>query len=376
MKSEAAGKLFAFMKKEAVLLIAAVCAIASMAAVPPSLEYIDYLDGHVLGLLFCLMAVVAGFTQLGLFRRLSRIMTYKVSGVRLVSGVLVALCFFSSMFITNDVALLTFVPLTISILQQASPKQVIPVVVLQTIAANLGSMMTPVGNPQNLFLYAQYEMGLGEFFSAMAPLGVISLILLTVGVFFLKDHSMTVRFPGEETPVCKWRAVLYTVLFVCCLLTVFRMLDVLWLTLLVIVAMLISNWKILLRVDYSLLLTFVCFFVFVGNIRQVPAVQEGVSWLLNGREVIASVLVSQVISNVPAAVMLSSFTEKGRALLLGTNIGGLGTLIASLASLISFRLYSRMPGAKGGKYLLQFTLYNLGFLVVLLLFCWVTGSLS
>ncbi len=127
----------------------------------------------------------------------------------------------------------------------------------------------------------------------------------------------------------------------------------------VIVAMLVSNWKILLRVDYSLLLTFVCFFVFVGNIRQVPAVQEGVSWLLNGREVIASVLVSQVISNVPAAVMLSSFTEKGRALLLGTNIGGLGTLIASLASLISFRLYSRMPGAKGGKYLGQFTLWRI-----------------
>ena len=170
--------------------------------------------------------------------------------------------------------------------------------------------------------------------------------------------------------MCKWRAVLYGVLFVCCLLTVFRVLDVLWLTLLVIVAMLVSNWKILLRVDYSLLLTFVCFFVFVGNIRQVPAVQEGVSWLLNGREVIASVLVSQVISNVPAAVMLSSFTENGRALLLGTNLGGLGTLIASLASLISFRLYSRMPGAKGGKYLLQFTLYNLAFLVVLLAAVW------
>ena len=121
---------------------------------------------------------------------------------------------------------------------------------------------------------------------------------------------------------------------------------------------------------------FCMLFVFVGNLRQIPAVQEAVSWLLNGREVIASVLVSQVISNVPAAVMLSSFTEKGRALLLGTNIGGLGTLIASLASLISFRLYSRMPGAKGGKYLLQFTLYNVGFLAVLLVFCWLTGGLS
>ena len=249
-------------------------------------------------------------------------------------------------------------------------------VVVQTIAANLGSMMTPVGNPQNLFLYARYEMGLGEFFSAMVPLGMISLLLLAVGVFFLKDHSVTVRFPGEEAPVCKWRLILYAALFVCCLLTVFRVLDVLWLTLLVIAAMLVSNWKILLRVDYSLLLTFVCFFVFVGNLRQIPAVQEAVSWLLNGREVIASVLVSQVISNVPAAVMLSSFTEKGRALLLGTNIGGLGTLIASLASLISFRLYSRMPGAKGGKYLLQFTLYNVGFLAVLLVFCWLTGGLS
>lgn len=367
MKSNVWGKLIGFAKKEAVLLIAAVCALLSMIAVPPSAAYIEYLDGHVLGLLFCLMAVVAGFTELGLFRRMSRLLTRKVSGVRMVSAVLIFLCFFSSMFITNDVALLTFVPLTISILQQASPKQVIPVVVLQTIAANLGSMMTPVGNPQNLFLYARYEMGLGEFFSAMIPLGLVSLVMLCAGVFFLRDHTLTVRFPGEEAPLCKWRAILYGVLFVCCLLTVFRVLDVLWLTILVIVVLLIFSRKLLLRVDYSLLLTFVCFFVFVGNLRQVPAVQEGVSWLLSGREVAASVLVSQVISNVPAAVMLSSFTENGRALLLGTNIGGLGTLIASLASLISFRLYSRTPGAKGGSYILQFTLWNLAFLAILLM---------
>ena len=366
MKSNVWGKVIGFAKKEAVLLIAAVCALLSMIAVPPSAAYIEYLDGHVLGLLFCLMAVVAGFTELGLFRRMSRLLTRKVSGVRMVSAVLIFLCFFSSMFITNDVALLTFVPLTISILQQASPKQVIPVVVLQTIAANLGSMMTPVGNPQNLFLYARYEMGLGEFFSAMIPLGLVSLVMLCAGVFFLRDHTLTVRFPGEEAALCKWRAILYGVLFVCCLLTVFRVLDVLCLTILVIVVLLIFSRKLLLRVDYSLLLTFVCFFVFVGNLRQVPAVQEGVSWLLSGREVAASVLVSQVISNVPAAVMLSYFTENGRALLLGTNIGGLGTLIASLASLISFRLYSRTPGAKGGSYILQFTLWNLAFLAILL----------
>ena len=360
-------KVSVFFRQETVLCVAGLCAVVTAFFVPPSLHYLEYLDFRVLSLLFCLMAVVSGLGQAGLFERLSRRLTAGLKGSRVLVLALVMLCFFSSMIITNDVALLTFVPFAVLTLTGVGQqKQILVTVVLQTIAANLGSMLTPVGNPQNLYLYSYYEMSMGEFFSVTLPVTLLSLVLLAGGCLLLPNEPVTLP-PSEEVRLDQKRLWRFGALLICCLLTVFRILP--WPVMLVVVAavMLLFDRPLFGRVDYSLLLTFVFFFIFVGNMGEIPAVRELISPLVQGRELWAGLLASQVISNVPAAVLLSTFTEGGRGLLLGVNIGGLGTLIASLASLISYRIYGHTVGARPGRYLAVFTLMNLAALVPLCL---------
>lgn len=360
-------KVIAFIKKEAVLTVAALAAVISMLFTHPNSGYIKYIDFRVLSLLFCLMAVVAGFTGIGLFEVLSQRFVKKAASVKILSLILILLCFFTSMLITNDVALITFVPLTISILN-VEHKSMTFVIVMQTIAANLGSMLTPVGNPQNLYLYSYYNINTAEFFKLMLPLGLISLILITAVTLFMKNRDLTVKYNKTAVLTDKRKALLYTGLFIICILTVFHFINYIACLIAVAIALLITDKSIFKRVDYSLLLTFVCFFVFVGNLSAVGFIKQAVSSVISGREMIVSALLSQIISNVPAAVMLSSFTDNYKALLYGTNIGGLGTLVASLASLISFKLYSKSAGADKGRYLLVFTILNVSFFIVIYVF--------
>lgn len=356
-----------FLKAEPVLCISAAAALLSMLPVPPSPAYWDYLDLRVLSLLFCLMAVVAGLQSVGVFEVLSQRLCLRANGVRALSLILVLLCFFSSMLITNDVALITFVPFAIGVLGLTGQQELlIPVVVLQTVAANLGSMLTPVGNPQNLYLYSFYEMAAGDFFSVTLPLAGLSLLLLLPCCLLRKERHLNITFAARARVTDRKRALLYGALALACLLGVFRLLPYQAALAAVLGAMLLWDRPRFRSVDYGLLGTFICFFVFVGNLGQVGAVRTFVSSLLQGHELPVSALISQVISNVPAAVMLSSFTGDARALVAGVNIGGLGTLIASLASLISFKFYCKTPGARPGKYLLAFTAVNLVFLLILL----------
>ncbi|SFP73139.1 transporter, YbiR family [Oscillibacter sp. PC13] len=350
---------------------AALAAVASMLLIPPSPSYFEYVDMAVLSQLFCLMAVVAGLGSTGVLDSLSRLLLQRIHTAGQLTAALVFLCFFSAMLLTNDVALLTFVPLTLSLLPpQAEPRRTWTVI-LETVAANLGSLATPVGNPQNLFLYHHYGLSVGRFFQITLPLTACSMAAVFLLCRLMPGHlvSAAVSMP-QARPLKRRGAVKYGWLFLLCLLTVFHGVSS-WLCLAAVAAVLLATDRGLLRqVDWLLLATFVCFFIFVGNLSAVPAVSGFLSSTLSGHELLVSALTSQVISNVPAAVLLAPFTSEVRGLLLGVNIGGLGTPVASLASLISYRLYSAAPAPNRGRYLAVFSLLNFSLLFLLLfVFC-------
>ena len=355
-----------FWKREPVLCIAAVCAAASMALNPPSAAYLNYIDWRVLTLLFCLMAVVAGLQECGVFAVLAQRLLAGERRMRFVTLALVLLPFFVSMLVTNDVALITFVPFAVLVLGLIGRmERLIYIVVLQTIAANLGSMATPVGNPQNLYIYANYELSAGQFFSAMAPLTIISLVGLVIASLCVKPEGIRVTFAEKAEIRSPGHLILMTLLFVLCLLSVFRVLPYPALLAVVLAGMLIFDRGLFRKVDYGLLATFFCFFLFAGNVGACGPVRETLTQIMEQNTALASGVSSQIISNVPAAVLLSGFTTDWHGLLMGTNIGGLGTPIASLASLISMKAYLKSPGARLGRYLLVFTVANVVALAIL-----------
>lgn len=362
-------QIVTYLKSEAVLSVAALCAALTMLLVPPDKAYIGYIDFRVLGLLFALMTLVEGFRRCGVFRALTAVILRRAVSGRVLGLLLVALPFFSAMLVTNDVALLVFVPFTLGLLEDLGCRRAaVPLLVLQTIAANLGSMATPVGNPQNLYLYSRYELAAGEFFAVVLPLTALSMLALGVLSFFVLPKTLP-NFVPERFSLTSQRALaVFGLLFVLALLSVFRLLPWEALVLLVIAASLLLDKELLRRADYALLLTFVCFFIVSGNLGRMETIRTFVQGLLDKNALLASVLVSQVISNVPAAVLLSGFTENWAALLAGVNIGGLGTPIASLASLITLKLYLKSDQAQPGRFLLIFTAANLAFLALLLIF--------
>ena len=358
--------LLRFWRREPVLCIAAVCAAASVALNPPSADYLNYIDWRVLSLLFCLMAVVAGFQECGVFAVLAQRLLAGERRMRFVTLTLVLLPFFASMLVTNDVALITFVPFAVLVLGLIGrTERLIYIVVLQTIAANLGSMATPVGNPQNLYLYANYELAPGQFFAVMVPLTLVSLVCLVIAALCARPEGIRVTFSEQAVIRSPGRLGLMAGLFLLCLLSVFRVLPYPALLAVVAAGMLIFDRPLFGKVDYGLLATFFCFFLFAGNVGACAPVREALTAVMEQNTALTSGVASQVISNVPAAVLLSNFTTDWYGLLVGANIGGLGTPIASLASLISMKAYLKSPGARAGRYLLVFTLANLVALAIL-----------
>ena len=366
--------ILTFFKKETVLSIAALLAFISAFFVHPSAEYLNYPDYRVLALLFCLMLVVAGLQSIGVFSYLGNLLLQKVHTTRQLAFLLTSLCFFSAMFITNDVALITFVPFAAMILTMAEQeKLLIPVISLQTIAANLGSMLTPIGNPQNLYLYSAFSIPVGTFLLNMLPLTVLSAILLTISVLLLKKHPLHTlsdqsgvsQAKSPQTVPDVKNLTVYLLLFGICLLCVARVLPWPVMLAVLIAVVFFLDRKLFAKVDYFLLLTFVCFFLFIGNMERIPAIADLLRSFIQDRELLLATLFSQCISNVPAAILLSGFTDAAKPLLYGVNIGGLGTLIASLASVISYRIYGNQKNASKGAYLKVFTLYNVIFLIIL-----------
>ncbi len=358
------NKIYKFIKKETVLSVSAILAVVSMFFIPPSAKYISYIDLKTLSLLFCLMGIMAGLRENGVFSALASSLLSKTKNFRTLSFILISLCFFTSMLITNDVALITFVPFAIEAVKKSGKsKFLIPVIVLQTIAANLGSMLTPVGNPQNLYLYSLSGMSLWNFIRLVLPYTALSFILLMLSNLTIKSEK--VEYTPEKITFSIKSTFFYIILFAICMLTVANALNYIITLVIVTVAIIIINRKLLLKIDYSLLFTFIFFFIFIGNMSNVEAFKNAISGFVNGREILASVLSSQIISNVPAAVLLSGFTNKIEALIIGTNIGGLGTLIASMASLISYKIFVAEIPEEKGKYFLQFSVWNIAFLIPL-----------
>lgn len=361
------NKILTIIKKESVMLISLLLAVISMFFISPSADYINYIDFRTLALLFCLMTVMTGFNRIGLFKILAESLLEKIRTVRGLVLILMLLCFFSSMIITNDVALITFVPFTITVLKLAGQKKkMILTVSLETAAANLGSMLTPIGNPQNLYLYSAYDMKITDFFSAILPYAVLSLVILLIIAFLSGKAEIKLGNYGERLFINSKLMILYLVLFGVSLLGVFRILDFRVLLIVTVISVLLFDIKSIVKVDYSLLLTFVFLFIFIGNLGRMPGINEWLSSIVKENEVIIGVLTSQVFSNVPAAILLSEFTQNAQSLLIGVNLGGLGTLIASMASLISFK-YIQKEDIKKSEYIFMFTVINIVLLTLNLL---------
>lgn len=469
------NRIVAFLKKEPVFCAAFILAVVTAFMVPPSMEYIGYIDWRVLGILLSLMLVMKGFQKEGLFEKLANGMLSRVKSFRSLSAVLIFLCFFMSMFITNDVALITFVPFTIQVLGKINKrKQMISIIVMQTIAANLGSMLTPIGNPQNLYIYGISKVSVGTMISWMLPYTAAASGMILIYLFFLPkeqindcDKNDNKNSPANimslnqitlaniisnkkrkeeaqeksEEEIIKEKIIeekvieekiieekiieeridkerltegrekeeiadlkkteentikeinikneennkkinamnknnfskkvlIYSILFIICLFTVFRMPFMPWYLSLgiVLVVIFIVDRRIIPTADYMLLATFIAFFVFIGNMGNIETINSFLAEFIKNRELPVGILASQVVSNVPAALLLSGFTTNYHDLLVGVNLGGLGTLIASMASLISYKLYAQCDNKEGGtqgKYFVYFTVANILFLLVL-----------
>ena len=348
-----------FLKRECVIVIAVTLAILSSFISIPKLSYIDF---KVLILLFNLMVVVAAFKELKVLDSIAIGLLKKCNTYTSISLALVFITFISSMIVTNDVALITFVPLSIVIARKANIN-VLKIVIFQTLAANLGSSFTPMGNPQNLFIYSFYNLSPIDFFKITLPIVILAVLFLVLLVF--KDKKMNLSLDLEDVKIDNKRDVyLFGGLFLIILLSVFHVIDYKVTFLITVIMVLILNKKLFSQVDYSLLITFIGFFIFVGNISTMDVVKNFMEGILNSPKstFLASVLSSQVISNVPATMLLSGFTDHFKELLLGVNIGGMGTLIASLASVISYKIYASEFG--NDNYMKSFTFYNILGLVI------------
>lgn len=363
-------KVISFAKKEIVFIIAAILAILSCLFVKPSAEYLEYIDFRVLGILLTLMILMEGLSKNHFFDKVGEFLLARTRRFGHLCLVLVFLCFFFSMFITNDVALITFVPFSIMILKKINKQEhMIYLVVLQTLAANLGSMLTPIGNPQNLYLYQFGGFQLVEFLHVMMPYVIASGIFLLVSVLGIRNRQEEISFEQETILLSAqdWRKNrIYLLLFLCALLVVARIFPASIVLVATILIAITLDAKILRHVDYMLLLTFVAFFIFTGNMGKIEGIRLWLEQMVAGREVLAGILTSQVISNVPAALLLSGFSQDVKGLLIGVNLGGLGTLIASMASLISYKLFAGACPTEKGRYFLIFSGMNLLYLIGLL----------
>lgn len=351
------------------IVIASLAAIGTSCMVPFSLEaLLQSINSTLLCTLFCLMAVIAAFRQGGVLTYLYSRLFHQSVSLRRVGAFFVFTCFFMSMAITNDVALIIFVPLAISVLIAARAEQyLIFLVTMQTIAANLGSMLTPIGNPQNLFIYSHYTMSLASFLMTTGPVTLCSAVLLLGAIYALPTTAVTIP-PMAAVPMKRRDGIVFFLFFMAALASVLRFLSP-WLVFVLLVPVLLARYRQVLRgVDYKLLLLFVLLFIIVGNLNRLPAIQDIALQYMAGHEFWISLGLSQIISNVPATVMLAQYTENSRDLLLGVNMGGLGTMIASMASIISFKAYTATVHSRPVAYIAFFTVSNIAFLGLLLVF--------
>ena len=354
----------AFVKQNTVAVIAFFAALITAFFVPPDAQYLGYFDFKTLTCLFCVLAVVCALRNINFFYILARKTVTLFKNTRMCILALVYITFIGSMIIANDMALLTFLPLGYFVLDSTDMKKHMAFTfIMQNIAANLGGMLTPFGNPQNLYLYTKFNISNSEFIKIMLLPFLIAIAIITICCLFIKKEPLSL--PDEEVKIDKIKVSVYMVLFALSILIVFRGIPYQFGLVVIPLVLLFIDRKALKMVDYPLLLTFVFFFIFSGNMSRIEIVRNVFEFLLSKSTLIVSILSCQIISNVPSAILLSQFTTNYPQLLVGVNIGGVGTLIASLASLITFREYSKHNPGEVKYYLRQFMIYNLAFLIVL-----------
>ncbi len=357
--------LKSFIKQNTVTCIAFLAAILTCIIVPPDKEYLGYFDCKTLSCLFCVLAVVCALKNVNFFYMLARKVVQLFKNARMSVLALVYITFIGSMLIANDMALMTFLPLGYLVVKKTGKEKYMAFLfVMQNIAANLGGMLTPFGNPQNLYLYTKFQIPNLEFMKIMAPPFVIAVLLITICcIAFVKPEPL--ELDDKEFVVEPVKTVIYLLLFALSIAIVFRGVPY-GIGLIVIPAvLLVMDRQALKMVDYGLLFTFVFFFIFSGNLARIEVIRNLFSTLLETSTLLISVLSCQFISNVPSAILLSQFTDNYPELLLGVNIGGVGTLIASLASLITFREYTTHNPEKTRHYIKVFTIFNMAFLIIL-----------
>lgn len=362
---ELKAKFLEFTSKNIVLVIAATLAIASCFIVTPDSQYIEYFDFKTLTCLFCTLAVICALKNIRFFTITAKKIVSLTGNTRTLAIALVYITFIGSMFLANDMALLTFLPLGyISLSSTKKEKYMAPIFIIQNIAANLGGMLTPFGNPQNLYIYTKFNIPTLEFMGIMLFPFVLSIVLFTLGCLFIPKESLTLN-NEEDEKIAPKLTVFYLFLFALTILMVFRVIPYYICLPIIVISIAATDKNALAKVDYPLLLTFFCFFLLAGNISRIEIVNLFFSSLLEKNTLLTSIFSCQVISNVPSAILLSEFTTNYKELLLGVNIGGVGTLISSLASLITFREYTSHIKGRTVQYLGLFTALNFGFLIVL-----------
>lgn len=386
-------RVLTFLRSETILIVATLLAIISCFIVPPDGQYGGYAHVSTISQLVCLMLVVVGFQRIGVFRIIGSSLLHRVHTARGVVLTFIALTFISAMFITNDVALLTFVPFALAVLVMAHMEdKAIIVCALMTVAANTGSMLTPVGNAHNLYFKALTGMSTGHFLRIMAPYSILAAVLLVVVTCVVFRGRRIAEFDGMDSKGFErgvlapdptrhqpdeikvtgygagyggWRAIVYTGVFVVCVLAVSDMVPLWVMCVVTFVAMVVCDRGSFRHADWALPLTFIMFFVFIGNMKRVPEF-AGIAQAFVGQHPLeVSIISSQIISNVPASLLLSGFCDQWVPLIIGTNIGGMGTLIASMASLITYKNYTRQYPRQKGRYLGVYTAVSVMFLLLM-----------
>ncbi len=355
-----------FLKKNIVLVIASALALITSFIIPPDSLYLEYFDYKTLTCLFSVLAVVCAFKNIDFFYILAEKIVKCFKNTRITILALVYITFIGSMLIANDMALLTFLPLGYLILKTTGKKKhMVFTFIMQNISANLGGMLTPFGNPQNLYLYTKFNISNSEFVKIMFPPFIISIVIITVCCLFIEKDPIEIKCENKSLKTGK--TILYSILFIIAIAIVFRGIPFYIGLIIILSVLLIVDRKALKMVDYPLLLTFCAFFIFSGNMSRIELVRDFFEFLLSKSTLVFSVLSCQIISNVPSAILLSQFTDNYPHLLIGVNIGGIGTLVSSLASLITLREYTSHYPDKTMQYIKYFSLYNFGFLIILLI---------
>lgn len=361
------NRLLDFARKQSVLTIAIIAMLITCIFVPIDAEYLGYFNLRTLATLFCTLAVVAAFSHIHVFEIISKTIVIKLHNLRNATLGLVFITFVGSMLLANDMALLTFLPLGFFVLNSTENKQAMAFTfIMQNIAANLGGMVTPFGNPQNLYLYAYFNIETAEFVQIMLPSFLAATVLIVICCLFVKPTPLTLK-KDENYVLDKTRTLIYSILFIASILIVFRVVPYTWGTLAITIALLYLDKDSIKEVNYPLLATFCVFFVFSGNMARIPAVSRFFEFLLPKNTLLFGILSCQFISNVPSAVLLSHFTDNYSSLLPAVNIGGCGTLIASLASLITFNEFKKHNPEKVKRYIVLFSVLNFSFVIVLYL---------